>query len=148
MTMYQANNEQTLNEILRVNIEETEEPILWLADTYDTIPDHSPKDPAAKGTLSVQDDWFSPFIESSVEDVATSIQSTPKPPKPLSKRFFAVLRKELYEQNKQVLIYHIAEKMRENADGSELQSVPCPVHLAGVFFYGFDRHNWKRAVRE
>lgn len=145
---YQANNEQTLNEILRINTEETEEPILWLADTYDTLPDHNPADPAAKGTQSVPDDWLSPFIGSSVEEVATFIQATPKPPKPLSKQFFAVLQKEQYEQSKQLLIYHIPEKAGDDAGKSKLQSVPCPIHLAGVFFYDFDRHDWNRAVRE
>ena len=145
---HQADNGQTLNEILRMNIEEGEEPILWLADTYDTLPDHDPAHPAAQGTKSVKDGWVSPFIGSSVEEVAAFIQATPKPPKPLAKQFFAVLQKEQYEQSKQLLIYHIPEKASDNADKIELQSIPCPVHLASVFFYGFDRYDWNRAVKQ
>ena len=119
-----------------------------MADTYDTIPDHNPADPAAKGTQAVHDGWSSPFIGTSVEEVAAFIQATPKPPKPLSKQFFAVLHKEQYEQSKKVLIYHITGEASDDTGKSELQSVPCPVHLAGVFFYSFDRYDWDRAVRE
>ena len=145
---YRANGEQTLNEILHINAEEADEPILWLADTYDTITDHNPEDPAAKGTQAVHDSWSSPFIGSSVEEVAAFIQATPKPPKPLSKQFFAVLQREKYEQSKQLLIYHIPENVGDDASKSKLQSVPCPTHLAGVFFYSFDQYDWDRAVRE
>lgn len=137
-----------MNEILRTNSEETEEPYLWLADSYDTLPNYNPADPAAKGTQSVRENWRSPFIGSSVEEVAAFIQATPKPPKPLCKQFFAVLQKKQYEQSRQLLIYHALEKANDGASKSELQSVPCPVHLVGVFFSSYDRYYWDQAVAE
>ena len=94
------------------------------------------------------DTWRSPFIGSSPEDVAAFIEAAPKPPKPLCKRFFAVLRKELYEQDKRLLIYKIPEDSSDSEGESTLQSVPCPVHLAGLFFISFYRSDWKYAFRD
>lgn len=132
-----------------MNTQESEEPYLWLADTYDSLPDYDPADPSAQGTdSSVDKDWRSPFIGSSVEEVAAFIQAAPKPPKPLYKQFFAVLQKEMYEQSKQVLIYRASRKESDNTIESNLESVPCPVHLVGVFFNLYDQYHWNRAVTE
>jgi hypothetical protein len=46
------------------------------------------------------------------------------------------------------LIYYIPETANDSEAKSQLQSVPCPVHLAGVFFYNFDPSDCKRAVKE
>ena len=140
-----ADHFQTLSEILRANLEVTDEPYLWLADTYDTLADYDPSNPP-QGTSSIVDSsWRSPFIGSSLQHIAAFILAAPKPPKPLCRQFFAVLEKKRYEQDKKLLIYKILETpTNENT----LQSVPCPVHLAGHFFISFYRSDWKYAVRD
>jgi hypothetical protein len=138
-----------INEVIRSNAEEEGEPYLWLADTYDTLPDYDPDNPAADGTLGpVDSNWRSPFVGSSVEEVAAFIKVAPKPPKPLCKRFFAVLRKEQFEQNKQLLIYKILDTEEGSGGEIKLQSVPCPAHLAGFFYTSRDRYpmSWDKAV--
>jgi hypothetical protein len=89
-----------------MNIEEAEEPILWLADTYDTIPDYNLATPAAQGTKSVHDKWHSPFIGSSAEEVAAFIQATPKPPKLLSKQFCNFAKGTLREEQASFDLLH------------------------------------------
>lgn len=136
---------QTLSDILRANLEVTDEPYLWLADTYDTLPDYDPSNPPEGTSGTVDSAWRSPFIGSSLQQIAAFILAAPKPPKPLCRQFFAVLEKKRYEQDKKVLIYKILETP---AVESTLQSVPCPVHLAGHFFISFLRDHWKYAVRD
>jgi hypothetical protein len=138
-----------INEVLRLSTEEEGEPLLWLADTYDTIPDYNPTSPGAQGTLSpIDSNWRSPFIGSSVEEVAAFISATPKPPKPLNKLFFAVLQKERFEQSKQILIYKIREVGKADDRKLMLHSATCPAHLAGHFLCKYDRYHyfWNQAV--
>lgn len=83
-----------INEVLHLSREEHGASLLWLADTYDTLPDYDPDNPGAEGTLApVDPNWRSPFVGSSVEEVTAFIRAAPKPPKPLCKRFFAVLKR-------------------------------------------------------
>jgi hypothetical protein len=127
---------------------------LWLADTYDTIPDYDPEEPGPKGIpYPIDSEWRSPFVGSSVEEVAAFIRASPRPPKPLSNRYFAVLRKEQYEQHKQVLIYRILPDVGSKDGNIKLQSVPCPAYLACDFFTSWIQKNktvgrWNRAVEE
>jgi hypothetical protein len=130
-----------INEALRLSAEEEGDSYLWLADTYDTLPDYNPENPGAEGTLiPVDGGWRSPFVGSSVETVAAFIRAAPKPPKPLCKTFFAVLRKEQFEQSKQLTVYKILDVEGATEDEIKLQSVPCPAHLVGYFFTSFDRY--------
>jgi hypothetical protein len=60
-----------IKEVLRLSREEHGGSYLWLADTYDTLPDYNPDNPGAEGTLALVDpNWRSPFVGSSVEAVA------------------------------------------------------------------------------
>lgn len=131
-----------------MNTEVTDEPYLWLADAYNTLPDWDPNDPSEGTRSPLNENWRSPFIGSSVESVAAFIQAAGKPPKPLCKQFFAVLQNEQFERDKQLLIY----KIIDDTDGADseikLQSVPCPVHLASYFFLSYDRCHWDRAVKD
>lgn len=56
---------QTVKKILNDNLEDIQHPIIWLADSYDSIPDFDfhPRTPSVEGTESdeVDDDWHSPF---------------------------------------------------------------------------------------
>ena len=131
-----------------MNVEAGSEPYLWLADTYDTLPDWDPARPTEGTTSPVKETWRSPFIGSSIEEVAAFIEAAPKPPKPLCKRFFAVLQKQQYEEHKQLLIYKIPEAQVGGSGEHTLQSVPCPVELAGFFFRSYDRYYWDQAVKD
>jgi hypothetical protein len=51
--------------------------------------------------------WQSPFIGQSIADAANFIRNAPKPPKPLCRRFFAVLQKDRFEQTGKLLICKI-----------------------------------------
>ena len=139
---------QTLNGILRANSEVTDEPYLWLADTYDTLSDYNPSNPPEGTSSTVDSAWRSPFIGSSLQDIAAFIEAAPKPPKPLCKEYFAVLEKKRYEQDKKLLIYKILETPTDHQSETTLQSVPCPIHLAGHFFISFYRSHWEYAVRD
>jgi hypothetical protein len=78
--------------------------MVWLADTYDSLPDFHPKLQYSGTPHPVDQSWASPFVGKSIEDVANFIRNTPKPPKPLCKKFFALLQKDLYEKNGKLLI--------------------------------------------
>lgn len=72
------------------------------------MPDYRP-DHKIMGTKSpINGNWRSPFVEASISDAANFIRNTHKPPKPLCKRFFAVLQKEFYEMSGQALICRIS----------------------------------------
>lgn len=129
-------------------MEITDEPYLWLADTYDTIPDYDPSNPPEGTPSTVSSAWRSPFIGASLQDIAAFIVTAPKPPKPLCKEYFAVLEKQRYEQDKKLLIYKNMEPSTEIQGEIKLQSVPCPVDMAGHFFISFHRDHWKYAVRD
>ena len=57
---------QTVKKVIDDNLEDIQHPILWLADSYDTIPefDFHPLTPGLEGTDSdgLDNDWHSPFI--------------------------------------------------------------------------------------
>ena len=68
------------------------------------------------GTMAPIDDaWRSPFVGKSIADAANFVRSAPKPQKPLSRRFFAVLQKEFYEQTGMALICRISPGDVEDA---------------------------------
>jgi hypothetical protein len=146
---YNTNYLQTINEILRTN-EEPVDHCLWLADTHDTIPDHNPTEQRPQGTRHpIDSHWRSPFVGSSVEAAAAFIRAAPRPPKALSRSFFAVLRKEQYEQHKQLSIYKILDDENNDDDNIKLQSVPCPSHLVSYFYRYYDKRQfWDLAVEE
>lgn len=59
-----------------------------------------------------------------------------------------MLEKQRYEQDKKLLIYKNMEPSTEIQGEIKLQSVPCPVDMAGHFFISFHRDHWKYAVRD
>jgi hypothetical protein len=85
---------------------------------------------SSKTTLTLPDTLVSgspiptgtcPFVGKSIEDAANFIRNAPKPPKPLSKRFFAVLQKEFYEQSNRMLICRIStgDDAEDGLEGDE-----------------------------
>ena len=57
---------------------------------------------------SIDDAWRSLFVGKSIADAANFVRNAPKPQKPLSRRFFAVLQKEFYEQSGMSLVGRIS----------------------------------------
>lgn len=94
MTWHLTHIFQTLNILLDENSDNISGSyIIWLADTYDSLPNYSRRIPP--GTFTPVDaDWRSPFIGKTVTDVVAFMRGAPKPPKVLNKRFCAVLTKE------------------------------------------------------
>ena len=80
---------------------------LWLADTYEGLPDFQVGARPESTSPPIDSDWKSPFIGKSIEDAANFVRNTPKPPKPLNRTWFAVLQKELFKESRELLICKI-----------------------------------------
>jgi hypothetical protein len=60
--VFQTNkNNQTINKILEDNEYETDTQYIWLADTYDTIPDSNPPHNVHGTQTLISRTWRSPF---------------------------------------------------------------------------------------
>lgn len=110
---------QTINEVLK------DTTLLWLADTYETLPDYRPNYKHTGTSHPVSETWRSPFVGKSMQEVANFIRNTPKPPKPLCKKYFAVMQKELYEGNGELIVCKILpqngelDQTENERDGAE-----------------------------
>ncbi|KAK4612182.1 hypothetical protein CLAFUW4_12746 [Fulvia fulva] len=94
---------QMINEVLQRNYEHADDWYFCLADDYDNIPDLG-GDWVAGTYQPIDEDWYSPGVGATIEEVKEYIQSVPKPPKPLSKVHFAILDRDRYERHDQILI--------------------------------------------
>lgn len=108
-----------------------------LADTHDTLPDWTRiYGPEGDGTEPiVAATWRSPFVGKSLEEIASWIREIPKPPKRINKTYLAVLQKELYEREGQVLICRIEK-------GRRVETIPMDAHSIGGFQWLFRREDW------
>jgi hypothetical protein len=102
-----------MNQVLDDNTEEADEPYLWLADTYASLPDYRPNYRTFGTRTPINKDWKSPFVGKTIADAANFVRNAPKPPKPLCKRFFAVLQQDRFEQSGELLICKILSKQNE-----------------------------------
>lgn len=131
---------KTINKVLLDN--EKEFPgsqRIWLADTYDRLPDFTYGTPRAHGTKApISKQWRSPFIGYSLRQIGVFIRGAPNPPKPLCKEFCAILRKEPYEERGEILIC----KIPPPGDNSEPQTIPTEYNTLNTFLIGFDREDW------
>ena len=128
---------QIVNAVLSSNIQDMGGArVLQLADAYDSLPNWD-RNAAPEGTEpSIATTWQSPFIGKSLLEVAAWIRRIPKPPKPINKTYFAVLQKDLYEQNKQVLI------CRVRGNGRRVETIPMDARSIGEFQWLFRRPDW------
>ena len=128
---------QIVNAVLSSNIQDMGGArVLQLADAYDSLPNWD-RNAAPEGTEpSIATTWRSPFIGKSLLEVAAWIRRIPKPPKPINKTYFAVLQKDLYEQNKQVLI------CRLRGNGRRVETIPMDARSIGEFQLLFQREDW------
>jgi len=139
LTSYWADRyDQTINKILEDNEAETDVQYIWLADSYDTLPDANPPRTIQGTHAPISDEWRSPFIGQSLRQVANFIRDAPAPPKPIDKEYCAVLRKEDYE-NDAILICKIPP---EGGEDNEPQTIVTDPERLGSFFIGFNRSEW------
>ena len=127
-----------INDVLQRNKDEAAHWWLWHVDDHSSLPDFPGH--AVDGTHAlVEETWRSLFIETSVEDAAEDLRSVPEPKKPLCKTYFAVLDRQRYEENDQIMIYNMV--------GDEVQGVPCTAGWAGEWRTGHERDTWEERYR-
>lgn len=89
----------------------------WLADDYDTLTDYAGA--AACGTLApINTKWRSPFNGKTLPNVIAFIGNAPKPPKPLDKRYCAVLIEDEFEDGR-ILICKSSRGDSDSEDAGE-----------------------------
>jgi len=136
--VFQTNKQhQTINKILEENEDEADVQYIWLADTYDTIPDSNPPHNVHGTETPISEHWRSPFIGHSLKQVAKFVRDAPSPPKPIDKQYCAVLRTEDYEQDRIMIC-----KIPPEGDDSEPQTIVTGPDALGLFFIGFNRYSW------
>jgi len=111
---------------------------IWLADDdYEDLPEF--KGPTfIEGTRpTVEATWRSPFVGKSLAETVAWVRGIPKPPKPVCKKFFAVLQKGLYEQHGEVLVC----KVKKNK--SEPQTIRYNANHIAAFRAAYYRDNWQ-----
>jgi hypothetical protein len=130
---------QTLDKILEANDEEAESLYLWLADSYDSIPDSRTPHYTDGTSYPVSENLRSPLIGHSLRRVAKFIRDVPSPPNPLDKLLYcAVLRREEYERNEILIV-----KIPEAGDDSELKTWVTDWDRVGMFVIGSNRYRWE-----
>jgi hypothetical protein len=113
---------------------------IWLADTYENLPDVRPTYMLEGTGWPISSSWRSPFVSKSIEDAANFVRNVSKPPKPLNKTWFAVMQKDRFEKSGQLLVCKILPiggdpDLDENGQhgtksyGSIGMSLMCKVHL-------------------
>ena len=128
---------QTINKILEDNEDEANAQYIWLADSYDTMPD-SNHPWIVEGTHApISDDWRSPFTGHSLRQVAAFVRNAPSPPEPIDKQYCAVLRREDCERNSITIC-----KIPPEGDDSEPQTIVTDPERLGMFFIGFNSSSW------
>ncbi|KAL1582970.1 hypothetical protein WHR41_08246 [Cladosporium halotolerans] len=107
---------ETVNTLLRENAARIKGDLtLWLADNYDTLPDYKRR--STLGTsFPIDTDWRSPFIGKTVPDAITFIRNAPKPPKPLSKRFCAVVTRKCLENELVLICKSLEDEIESDSD--------------------------------
>lgn len=109
---------QTINKILEENEDEADVQYIWLADTYNTLPDSNPPYNVHGTQTPVSDSWRSPSIGKCPQQVAKFVRDAPSPPKPIDKEYCAVLRKEDHGRD-EIMISEIPPE----GDKSEPQTI-------------------------
>ena len=117
--------------------------MIVLADRYDSLPDWGEYDGDGTGTKpTVADTWRSPFIGKTLLEVASWIRHIPKPPKQINKTYFAVLQKEMYERDGQILMCRI------RGNGRKVETIPMDARSIGGFQWLFPRRDWYWRYKE
>lgn len=130
--------QQYVNEILRLNMEANyDEADLWLADTYETLPDFQGPHFIGSTRPTVDASWQSPFKGQSLAEVAAWVRDILKPPKSVCKRFSAVAQRDLCAQQGKVLVCKIIK------DQNEAQTIPIDARWLSTWVNGYKRDRWE-----
>ncbi|EME80968.1 uncharacterized protein MYCFIDRAFT_197825 [Pseudocercospora fijiensis CIRAD86] len=124
-----------IEEVLAKN-EDDEDYYLWLADSYDKLPDIDDDTRTTATEPPLDPAWRSPFIGKSMEDAAAFVENAPKP---LCRLFFAVLEKDRYEKDDKITICKIVN--------GEVQAIPCTTEDVANYLLGHDRDTWDESFR-
>ena len=138
--MLKVSSRQTINDILAGNMAHFGVPRsdVWLADDdYENLPDFNGAAFIEGTRPTVEASWRSPFIGKSLAEAVAWVRGVPKPPKPVCKKFFAVLQKDLYESKGEVLIC----KVKRNKSGP--QTIHYDANHIAAFRAAYYRDNWQ-----
>ncbi|KXS95496.1 hypothetical protein AC578_8802 [Pseudocercospora eumusae] len=124
-----------VEEVIAKN-EDDEDYYLWLADSYDKLPEIDEEQRTVGTVPPVDASWQSPFIGKTIQEAAEFVQNAPKP---LCKVFFAVLEKGRYEKDNKVTICKIVH--------GEVQAIPCTTEDVTNHLLGHDRDTWEESFR-
>lgn len=138
-------------------------------DEYGTLPDY--RGSAESGTETpIDPDWRSPFIGKTIPDVVAFMRNTPKPPKPLSKRYCAVLTNDSLDEETVLIcrslegdsgIERDLDELGEHAgrdlkqvfkdlgtDYENVQVIPTDMERVGEFHHTFEEYKWPECYIE
>lgn len=126
-----------INEVIQKNAQEHGGVnLLWLADSYSTLPAVNEEQRTEATRAPIDSAWRSPFLGKSLQDAKTFVKEAPKP---LCRTFFAVLDKQRYEDNDEIRLCKIVD--------DEVQSIFYDSDSASVYFVGND-DTWEEDLQE
>lgn len=112
---------------------------LWLADTYERLPDFQGAK-CIQGTKVVVDTaWQSPFLGKPLADASAWVRRIPKPPKAINKKYFVVLKRDIFEKQGKVIICKVSLD-REKVT----QAILYEIEELGMWITSYNRHCWEQ----
>lgn len=97
------------------------------------------------GQTEVDENWRSPFLGSSLDDVAQFIKDIDIATKAVNRNYFAVLQEGSDEQSCKVLI---CKTPNEAVGRTEVQHTTYQADKISSFFVAFDENNWQVMMEE
>jgi hypothetical protein len=150
-----------VNNILESNIRDYGVPrsMIHLASTksYDPLPDFNGPMAVPGIQPPIPPTWQSPFLGNSLSEIAEWVRGIPKPPKAVCKAFFAVLRKEVFEERGMVVICKVGNGNGDSdgggdgdgdgdgdggGKGGEVQTLPWTASRITGWLVAYNRDNW------
>ena len=110
---------------------------LWLADTYERLPDFQGVK-CIQGTMVADTTWQSPFLGQTLADASTWVRGIPKPPKAINKKYYVVLKREIFEKQGKVIICKALDGEKEP------QAILYKIEELGTWITSYNRHCWKQ----
>lgn len=118
--------------------EERNAEYICLADSYDNIPDREYRTAWQGTSPNVDASWKTPFNGKTVQDAVAWMRGIPKP-KPVNRKYCAVLTKDSYENGVHKAGDVFICKWLEDA---ELQTIRWAANDIGTFHAAFEREMW------
>ena len=90
----------------------------------------APKSPIPHGSLL--------FLENTLADASAWVRGIPKPPKAVNKRYFVVLKREIFEKQGRVIICKALDGEKEP------QAILYKIQELGMWITSYNRHCWEQ----